>query len=218
MSREGVERAEAVEQIDIGGPTMVRSAAKNHRFVGVVTDPADYGRVIAELSENDGCLTLGLRRELAQKAFAQTARYDAMISRWLYEQEVADGAAETPFAATFSLAGTRALELRYGENPHQSAAFYRSPLSNEPSVAGATVHSGKALSYNNFVDLDAALALAKEFSEPFVAVTKHNNPCGAAAAPTIEAALEAAWMATRSRPSARSWPSRVPSMPPAPTS
>jgi len=189
----GVARAAAIEQIDIGGPSMVRSAAKNHRYVGIVTDPGDYGRVLDELQRLEGSLSEELRRELACKAFALTARYDAAISRWMYERELDDGLVETPFPSSFALAGTKVMELRYGENPHQSAAFYRCGGSVEPSVASAEVLNGKALSYNNLVDLDAAHALAKEFDEPFVAVTKHNNPCGAAAAEAIEAALEQAW-------------------------
>jgi phosphoribosylaminoimidazolecarboxamide formyltransferase/IMP cyclohydrolase len=193
VARPGVERAEAVEQIDIGGPSMVRSAAKNHRFVGIVTDPADYGRVLDELQRLEGGLSDELRRELACKAFSLTARYDAAISSWLFEQEVADGRTESGFPGSFAMAGVKELELRYGENPHQQAAFYRSGGTDEPSVAGAEVLNGKALSYNNLVDLDAAHALAKEFDEPFVAVTKHNNPCGAARAEAIEDALEAAW-------------------------
>ncbi len=193
VAKEGVSRAEAVEQIDIGGPTMVRSAAKNHAHVGIVTDPADYGRVADELKAAGGALSEGLRRELALKAFQATARYDAAISAWLHGQEVADERADSRFPASFALAGLRASELRYGENPHQQAAFYRLPGATEPSVAGAEVLNGKTLSYNNLVDLDAALGLAKEFAGPFVAVTKHNNPCGAAAADTLEQALEHAW-------------------------
>ena len=193
VERPDVSRADAIEQIDIGGPSMVRSAAKNHRYVGIVTDPEDYGRVLDELQKHEGSLSDELRRELACKAFALTARYDTAISRWMFEQETADGLAETPFAPSFAMAGTKSLDLRYGENPHQSAAFYRSGRSDEPSVAEAEVLNGKALSYNNLVDLDAAHALAKEFDEPFVAVTKHNNPCGAAVAEAIEDALEAAW-------------------------
>ncbi|MEM7515676.1 MAG: bifunctional phosphoribosylaminoimidazolecarboxamide formyltransferase/IMP cyclohydrolase [Planctomycetota bacterium] len=184
----GASRAEAIEQIDIGGPSMVRSAAKNHRSVGIVTDPKDYGRVLEDMQENDGALSENLRRELARKAYGLTARYDAAISRWLFEQEDS----ETTFPESFSLAGVKTLELRYGENPHQKAAFYTHDGA-EPSLATAEVLNGKALSYNNLVDLDAALALAKEFAEPFVCVCKHNNPCGAAVSETIADALEQAW-------------------------
>ncbi|MDF1800524.1 MAG: bifunctional phosphoribosylaminoimidazolecarboxamide formyltransferase/IMP cyclohydrolase, partial [Planctomycetota bacterium] len=193
VAKQGVDRAEAIEQIDIGGPTMVRSAAKNHRHVGIVTDPADYERVVADMQANAGGLTDGLRRELAQKAFALTARYDAAISRWLFDREVEDGNTDSDFPGSFSLAGVKQLEMRYGENPHQKAAFYRYTASQEPTVASAEVLNGKALSYNNIVDADACLSLAKEFTEPFVCVAKHNNPCGAAAAATIEQALEEAW-------------------------
>jgi phosphoribosylaminoimidazolecarboxamide formyltransferase / IMP cyclohydrolase len=193
VARAEVTRAEAIEQIDIGGPSMVRSAAKNHRHVGIVTDPEDYGRVLDEIQKHEGTLSNELRRELACKAFALTARYDAAISRWMFEQESAEGLADSTFAPSFATAGIKTLDLRYGENPHQQAAFYRTSGIDEPSVASADVLNGKALSYNNLVDLDAAHALAKEFDEPFVAVTKHNNPCGAASAEAIEDALEAAW-------------------------
>jgi phosphoribosylaminoimidazolecarboxamide formyltransferase / IMP cyclohydrolase len=193
VAKPGVNRAEAIEQIDIGGPSMVRSAAKNHRFVGIVTDPADYERVAAELDAHQGQLSEGFKRELAVKAFGLTARYDAAISRWMFDREVADGNTESDFPTSFSLAGVKEIEMRYGENPHQKAAFYRYTASHEPSVATAKVLNGKALSYNNIVDLDACLGLAKEFTEPFVCVAKHNNPCGAAAAATIEQALEEAW-------------------------
>ncbi|MDG1499174.1 MAG: bifunctional phosphoribosylaminoimidazolecarboxamide formyltransferase/IMP cyclohydrolase [Planctomycetota bacterium] len=193
VAKSGVSRPDAVEQIDIGGPSMVRSAAKNHKFVGIVTDPSDYGRVLDAMEQNDGDLGMKLRRELAVKAFGLTARYDAAISRWMFDQEVAEDLAPGDFADSFSLAGVKQLEMRYGENPHQKAAFYRYTANCEPSVATAEVLNGKALSYNNIVDIDACLALAKEFAEPFVCVAKHNNPCGAAAAETIELALEQAW-------------------------
>ena len=188
VAKAGVSRAEAIEQIDIGGPSMVRSAAKNHRFVAVVTDPADYGRVLDEMERNDGGVTDELRAELARKAFALTAAYDTAISRWLNEQDDPTG-----FPERVAFAGKKVKELRYGENPHQVAAFYTDASGHEPSVAHAEFLGGKALSYNNLIDLDAALALAKEFDAPFVAVTKHNNPCGAACAETIHEALEAAW-------------------------
>ncbi len=193
VAKPDVERAEAIEEIDIGGPTLVRAAAKNHRFVTVVTDPADYGRVLDELEKRDGQVSDELRRELAVKAFGATARYDAAISEWLFAQEVLDERTESAFPSSHALAGTKVMDLRYGENPHQSAAFYRTARTKEPTIAGAEVLGGKPLSYNNLVDLDAALTLAKEFEGPFVAVTKHNNPCGAAAAAAIEKALEDAW-------------------------
>ncbi|HUR28526.1 MAG TPA: bifunctional phosphoribosylaminoimidazolecarboxamide formyltransferase/IMP cyclohydrolase, partial [Planctomycetota bacterium] len=193
VAKEGVSRDDAIEQIDIGGPSMVRSAAKNHAFVGVVVDPADYGRVLEDLELHAGALSANLRRELAVKAFSATARYDAAISGWLFAEEVREGLASDVFPPVKVFAGSKVAALRYGENPHQKAAFYRSGGADEPSVATAELLGGKQLSYNNLVDLDAALALAKEFDEPFVAVTKHNTPCGAAAAATIALALEQAW-------------------------
>jgi len=193
VARPGVGRAEAVEQIDIGGPSMVRSAAKNHRFVGIVTDPDDYGRVMDDMDAHGGALSDGLRRELAVKAFSLTARYDAAISAWLFDRELADGLRDDPYREAYALAGEKRGELRYGENPHQTAAVYATGPADEPSVVSAELLGGKALSYNNLVDLDAALTLAKEFDEPFVAVLKHNNPCGAARAASIAGALEGAW-------------------------
>ena len=193
VAKSNVTRAEAIEQIDIGGPSMVRSAAKNHRFVGVVVDPADYGRVLDELQKNNGALGDALKRSLALKAFQATSRYDAAIATWLFEREREDVRELDPYPEVATLVGTKVMSLRYGENPHQSAAFYRCGASKEPSVASAELLGGKTLSYNNLVDLDAAFALAKEFDEPFVAVTKHNNPCGAAAGHSILEALEKAW-------------------------
>ena len=192
IAREGATRDECVEQIDIGGPSMVRSAAKNHRFVAVVTEPDLYGRVLDELAANSGGLGDAFRRELAQRAFARTAAYDTAISTWLFQQDL-DAEAEEAFAGTFAIAGAKQMELRYGENPHQKAAFYRTDPRPEPCAAHAEVLNGKALSYNNLVDLDAAHALAAEFEGPFVSVIKHTNPCGAAEGATISEALERAW-------------------------
>lgn len=193
VAKAGVTRAEAIENIDIGGPSMVRSAAKNHRFVGIVTEPADYGRVLDELQKNSGALTDAFKRELAVKAYALTARYDAAISRWLFEAELAEKRTSSPFPESFALTGTKISDLRYGENPHQGAAWYRSAGWSEPGLSNARFLNGKALSYNNLVDLDSALALAKEFEGAFACVLKHNNPCGAAQADTLARALERAW-------------------------
>ncbi len=192
IAREGFERAEAIEQIDIGGPAMLRSAAKNQRFVTVIVDPADYGAVLDQMQRFDGAVSEELRRALAQKAFALTARYDAAISRWLLDEARSDGR-EWSFPGAFALAGSRARSLRHGENPHQRAALY---LDGEPGPSAARaelVLEGKELSYNNLVDLDSALALALEFDEPFACVLKHNNPCGAATGRTLVEALEGAW-------------------------
>jgi phosphoribosylaminoimidazolecarboxamide formyltransferase/IMP cyclohydrolase len=191
VARPGVSREEAIEQIDIGGPSMLRSAAKNHRDVAVVVDPARYGDVLEELQLSGGRLTEATRRSLALEAFETTARYDSAIARWLFEAERGSEQAEH-FPRGFGLAGQREMLLRYGENPHQQAALYRS---GDPagSLVGARVLNGKALSYNNYVDLDAALALACEFEQPFACVIKHNNPCGAAIGRDLAQALELAW-------------------------
>jgi phosphoribosylaminoimidazolecarboxamide formyltransferase/IMP cyclohydrolase len=192
-AKPGVRPADVIEEIDIGGPAMVRSAAKNHAFVTVVTDPADYGRVLTELERENGAIGLDLRRKLALKAFQLTARYDAAVSAWLFEEGYASGASDEPFPESYALAGKRTRMLRYGENPHQAAALYALANCREASIPRGEVLGGKTLSFNNIVDLDAALGLAKEFQEPFACVIKHTNPCGAACAPTISQAIEWAW-------------------------
>lgn len=186
----GVTREQAIEEIDIGGPAMARSAAKNHEYVTVVVDPDDYGRVLDDLRRHGGAISRELRRELAGKAFARTARYDSAISRWLFEN---DRPEDSPFPDSCVQIGMKLFDLRYGENPHQQAAFYQTPDAQSPSVATAELLGGKQLSYNNLVDLDSAIALAQEFERPFVCVIKHNNPCGAACKNTIAGALADAW-------------------------
>lgn len=175
---------ECVENIDIGGPAMVRAAAKNHRFVGVVTDPADYSPVVDEI-EQTGELRLEYKQVLAAKAFAMTAAYDSAVAGWLR--------AETGevFPRHYSLAGRLKQELRYGENPHQKAAFYTTGDAR-PGVASARQVQGKALSYNNLNDTDAAYELIGEFDPrtPAVAIIKHANPCGAAIAEDLVTAYE----------------------------
>jgi phosphoribosylaminoimidazolecarboxamide formyltransferase/IMP cyclohydrolase len=172
--------AEAIENIDIGGPSMVRSAAKNHAFVTVLVDPDDYPAVIAELAAA-GAVSAATNRRLAEKAFALTARYDGAIADYL-----AAAGADGPFGPTARLVGVKAQDLRYGENPHQRAAFYRDALPlAEPSVAGARQLQGKELSFNNIVDANAALELVKEFRAPAAVAIKHTNPCGAATAATL---------------------------------
>jgi phosphoribosylaminoimidazolecarboxamide formyltransferase/IMP cyclohydrolase len=176
---------DVIEQIDIGGPSMIRSAAKNHRFVAVVTDHAQYDQVMAAFEAGDGALSGELRLALAKTAFARTAAYDAAIARWLSEQ-----AGET---LPESLgAARRERVLRYGENPHQEAALYVDPLAPVGSLATARVCGGKALSFNNYGDVESAWALVREFDEPACVVVKHANPCGAAVAATPLAAYEAA--------------------------
>ena len=165
--------AECVENIDIGGPAMIRSAAKNHAFVTVVVEPADYDEVIAEMAAHEGAVSEALRRRLAAKAFARTAAYDAAIAAWFAREQ---GEA---FPERLVVAARRREVLRYGENPHQQAAFYVSGAA-APGVATAHQHQGKALSYNNLNDTDAAYELVAEFDRPAVAIIKHANPCGVA--------------------------------------
>jgi phosphoribosylaminoimidazolecarboxamide formyltransferase / IMP cyclohydrolase len=173
--------AECIENIDIGGPAMIRGAAKNHAAVTVVVEPEDYARVLADMEAHAGATSLGLRKALAAKAYARTAAYDAAISGWF----AAELGEETPAWCAF---GGRCLqELRYGENPHQRAAFYGSGGSRL-GVATATQHQGKELSYNNLNDTDAAFELVAEFdpkSSPAVAIVKHANPCGVALGATL---------------------------------
>jgi phosphoribosylaminoimidazolecarboxamide formyltransferase/IMP cyclohydrolase len=178
----GASPEDCVENIDIGGVALIRAAAKNHDAVTVVTDPADYGRVLAELTAGNGAIGAEMRRALARKAFALTAAYDAAIAEWMGRGE------QTSFPETLVLAGHLADRLRYGENPHQSAAFYCIGQSR-PGVATARQLQGKELSYNNYGDADAAFELVAEFRSPAVAIIKHANPCGAA----IGATLLEAW-------------------------
>ena len=182
-AKPGVSAEELIENIDIGGPAMVRSAAKNFQSVGVVTDPGDYGAISAELREKRE-LSLGTRLALARKAYARTARYDGEIATELERLAVTGGSVEIgpleklPQRIHVSL--ERRQSMRYGENPHQAAALYIPARRPAAGLAGAKQLQGKELSYNNLVDLDAALALAVEFRRPGVAIIKHNNPCGAA--------------------------------------
>jgi phosphoribosylaminoimidazolecarboxamide formyltransferase / IMP cyclohydrolase len=169
----GAGREDCVENIDIGGPALIRAAAKNHEFVTVLTDPADYDPVLAEMAANNGATSLALRRRLARKAYALTASYDAAISLWFAKDE------GVVFPETLVGAARLVEETRYGENPHQKAALYRND-ETRPGVATARQIQGKELSYNNYADTDAAFELVAEFSEPAVAIIKHANPCGVA--------------------------------------
>ena len=192
VRREGVQEHEAIEQIDIGGPSMLRSAAKNHEFVAVVTDPSQYDRVASELAANDGATTLELRRTLAAATFARTAAYDTAIAAWMSQR------AGNRFPPVFELRGVNEGELRYGENPHQAAAVYRDPTFRGPSVVAAELLHGKPLSYNNLLDAAAALELAQDLREVApgaagVVVVKHTNPCGAAVAATAREAFAQAY-------------------------
>jgi phosphoribosylaminoimidazolecarboxamide formyltransferase/IMP cyclohydrolase len=166
--------AQAVEMVDIGGPTMVRAAAKNHRYVSVVTDRSQYGMLLDEMQANNGAVRLEVRRKLARQAFALTAHYDSVISGYLAEQF----GQTLPNRLTFSF--RKACDLRYGENPHQQGAFYVRDHLDEPCIASAKLLGGKEISFNNYYDANGALELVKEFDEPAVAIIKHANPAGCA--------------------------------------
>ncbi len=166
---------EAIENIDIGGPSMIRSAAKNHKFVTVVTSPEQYDRVIDEMRNNDGAVSEELRSDLARVAFGLTASYDSAISKYL------NGKRQVEYPERVSIAVRKEASLRYGENSHQSAAFYKLAASGEMSVGSATLlEGGTGISFNNLLDTNAAFELVKEFSEPAAVVVKHLNPCGCA--------------------------------------
>jgi len=173
----GADRDTIIENIDIGGPSMVRSAAKNHAHVAIVTDPADYAALLGELDANNGSTTLDLRKRLAAKAYALTASYDSLISQWF---AFADQGQRWP--ETWVLANELKMPLRYGENPHQQAALYLPVGPTSPGIAQAEQVQGKELSYNNLNDANAALELVSEFreAEPTVVIVKHANPCGVA--------------------------------------
>ncbi len=175
---------DCIENIDIGGPAMLRAAAKNHDFVSVVTDPADYATLIAEMEANGGATTLPFRRNLARKTYAHTSSYDGAIAAWM----AAEAGEAFPESVTFS--GARVQMLRYGENPHQQAAFYRSGPAR-PGVATAVQLQGKELSYNNLNDTDAAYELVAEFDKPTIAIIKHANPCGVASVDDAAKMVEA---------------------------
>jgi phosphoribosylaminoimidazolecarboxamide formyltransferase/IMP cyclohydrolase len=188
VAKPGSTHEEIVENIDIGGPSMVRSAAKNYYDVAVVTDPAQYDAIAQEMKSNNGALDLPTRERLASLAFARTAAYDAAIAGY-FAKKLRD---ET-FPARLTLSFQQKQALRYGENPHQTAAFYVEPGVKYACVSSAEVLHGKELSYNNILDLDSALNLVREFAEPAVVVIKHNNPCGAATSPTLVEAFAHAY-------------------------
>ncbi|ELA9461134.1 MULTISPECIES: bifunctional phosphoribosylaminoimidazolecarboxamide formyltransferase/IMP cyclohydrolase [Vibrio] len=185
VAKEGCTLADAVENIDIGGPTMVRSAAKNHKDVTIVVNAGDYGRVITEMDANDKSLTLETRFDLAIAAFEHTAAYDGMIANYFGTMvpsygENKEGDEESKFPRTFNQQFEKKQDMRYGENSHQAAAFYVEANPQEASVSTARQIQGKALSYNNIADTDAALECVKEFNEPACVIVKHANPCGVA--------------------------------------
>ncbi|GDX39713.1 bifunctional purine biosynthesis protein PurH [Armatimonadota bacterium] len=196
VAKPNVTLEDAIENIDIGGPAMIRSAAKNHTGVVVVVNPADYSTILDEMTANIGSVSLTTRRQLAAKAYAHTGQYDAYISQWLLQRFAQEaGSASPDFPQELALGYRKAQECRYGENPHQRAAFYVQPGVSEPCVANAKQLHGKELSFNNLYDLNAALETAKEFTEEAQAcavIIKHTNPCGVALGDTLaEAFLKA---------------------------
>jgi phosphoribosylaminoimidazolecarboxamide formyltransferase/IMP cyclohydrolase len=186
VAREGVTTAEAIEQIDIGGPSLVRAAAKNHAFVTVATDPQQYSAILDQVTA-DGSTDPELRRRLAAEAFAHTASYDRAIADYFAGQTAAG-----PFPGTLTMSMKRKAVLRYGENPHQQAALYAEAKQTRANLVSARQLGGKELSFNNLLDLDTALATVRRFSEPAVVVIKHGNPCGAAIFETLAEATRRA--------------------------
>lgn len=188
ISQKEVKQQEAIENIDIGGPSMLRAAAKNHNYVAVVVNPQRYGAIIQELEENNGALSYQTRQSLASEVFQHTAYYDTMIANYFRGLLPPK---EDVFPEHISLGWEKAQSLRYGENPHQKAAFYKNPVFKGPAISRCEMLSGKELSYNNIVDLDAALTMVEDFQDrPFVVILKHTNPCGAAYADTLAKAYE----------------------------
>ena len=189
VAKPDVSFEDAIENIDIGGPTMLRSAAKNMDAVTIVVDPDDYAPVLENIAANDGNTTMTVRHRLAQKVFARVAMYNAAIAEYLAGQLEGDDAA-SPFVRAYD----KGEALRYGENPHQSAVLYTDRTGAEAAIAHTTQLNGKAMSYNNYVDGDAALEAVKEHAgTPAATVIKHTNPCGCATGATLKEALEAAW-------------------------
>ncbi|HMD56541.1 MAG TPA: bifunctional phosphoribosylaminoimidazolecarboxamide formyltransferase/IMP cyclohydrolase [Solirubrobacteraceae bacterium] len=192
VARGDASEQEVIENIDIGGPTMIRAAAKNSAFAAVVVDPEDYERVLAELRESGGRISLSTRSRFAAKAFAATARYDAAISTW-FSLNVYEG----QFPPSWRDAYEKVSDLRYGENPHQQAAFYARVGSPSHLLQGVAQRHGKELSFNNLLDLSAARELVEEFDEPACAIVKHNNPCGCAVGEGGREAYERAFACDR---------------------
>jgi phosphoribosylaminoimidazolecarboxamide formyltransferase/IMP cyclohydrolase len=190
VARPGCTYADAIENIDIGGPAMVRAAAKNHESVVVAVDPSDYNVLLEQLRANNCSTSFETRAQLAAKAYAHTARYDTMVSSYLLAKH------KTPierFPDTMSLVFEKVNDLRYGENPHQSAAFYRDPATRGSSVASANVVQGKELSFNNIADADTAVECVRQFDAPACVIVKHANPCGVSIANSVYEAYDRAY-------------------------
>ncbi|RLD12521.1 MAG: bifunctional phosphoribosylaminoimidazolecarboxamide formyltransferase/inosine monophosphate cyclohydrolase [Chlamydiae bacterium] len=188
ITKENVKFEDAIENIDIGGPTMLRSAAKNFRDVTVIIDPSDYKPLFEEMEKNAGAVSYEFNKLCAQKVFASTSFYDSLIANYL--EEKTEGTEMFPPTRAFGY--RKVQDLRYGENPHQKAAFYKETVQSEPCVTMVKQLHGKELSYNNFIDVDGAVELLKEFTEPTSIVVKHTNPCGAACAENISEAYRLA--------------------------
>ncbi len=184
--KRGVSEAEVIEDIDIGGPTMVRAAAKNHRYTAIVVRPESYDAILEELRDSGGSLSFPTRASLAAEAFHLTARYDTAIARWF-----AEGAEDFP--PLYVRAYEKVVDLPYGENPHQRAAYYSQVGARAHLLSQVRQHHGKQLSFNNLLDLDSARAMVREFEVPACAIVKHNNPCGVAMGATIQEAYERAF-------------------------
>ena len=182
IAKPGCTLEDAIENIDIGGPTMVRAAAKNHGHVAIVTDPADYADVLAEMQTNQGAVSDATRFDLAKKAFSHTAAYDSMISNYL--TTINSDGTKSDFPAQINFNFAKVQDMRYGENPHQKAAFYRELTPLAGSISNYTQVQGKELSYNNIGDADATWELVKSFDEPACVIVKHANPCGVAVSDT----------------------------------
>lgn len=193
VARPDCSLGDAIENIDIGGPTMLRAAAKNHAWVGVVVNPDDYHRVLREMNDNDGALTAATRFDLAVRTFEHTAAYDAAIANYLGARVESDAGQPQAFPRTFNTQFQRRQTLRYGENPHQQAAFYVEKSPQEAGISTAVQHQGKELSYNNIADTDAAVECVKSFDEPACVIVKHANPCGVATAASISEAYDLAF-------------------------
>lgn len=188
INKPNVTFEEAIENIDIGGPAMLRSAGKNHNYVGVVVNPIHYERIITELNENDNELTQEFKRELAIEVFETTSKYDGMIAEYLKRQSGINELRDQ-----ISLGLDKVISCRYGENPHQEGALYTLKQAHEPGIATAKQLHGKELSYNNILDVSAAFSMARDFEDPTVVIIKHGNPCGLSSDTDIETALLNAW-------------------------
>jgi phosphoribosylaminoimidazolecarboxamide formyltransferase/IMP cyclohydrolase len=190
ISKEEVKLEEAIENIDIGGPSLLRAAAKNYQNVAVVINPQDYPIILEELEKNQREISLETKKRLATEVFEHTSFYDGIITHYLRKNLLKES---TSFPQTLNLLGEKVSDLRYGENPHQSASFYKEALVKEANLGDAVKLGGKELSFNNLVDLNAVLEMVKNFTEPTVVFVKHTNPCGLASASTIEEAYQKAY-------------------------